>query len=319
MPVTQLKFERPLEELADRVAALEQHSSDANTDVSREVASLASRPGKLREYFRENMSPWEKVLMARCTTRPQPMDLCKRLFTDFLELHGDRRFGDDPAICGGFAYFDGHPVMLIATCKGRSLDEYVATHCGSAQPEGYRKALRLMKLADKAGCPVITFIDTPGAYPGIESEERHIGEAIACNLREMFRFSVPIVSIITGEGGSGGALGLAVGNRVLMLANAYYSVITPEGCAAILWKSAGRAPDAAASLHITAQDLLRFGIIDGIIPEPLDGAQQDYNATADAIREELRQVLPKLRRMNGRKLREERYERFRRMGRFVER
>jgi len=319
LAVTQLKFEKPLEELEERVAALSQHASNANTDVSAEVAELARRPEMLRVHFRANMTAWEKVQMARNVERPQPLELCKRLFTDFLELHGDRRFGDDAAICGGFAYFDGHPVMLLATRKGRSLDERVATHCGCAGAEGYRKALRLMQLADKAGCPIITFIDTPGAYPGIESEERHIGEAIACNLREMFRFSVPIVSIITGEGGSGGALGLAVGNRVLMLSNAYYSVITPEGCAAILWKSAEKAPEAAAALHITAPDLLKLGIIDSIIQEPLDGAQEDYNATAEAIREELRQVLPKLRRKNGRKLREERYERFRKLGQFVER
>ena len=318
MPATQLKFEKPLADLENRAAALKDYVICADSDIGSLVDALQKRTQELHEYFWRNLSPWEKVLTARNPMRPQPLDLCRRLFTDFIELHGDRRFGDDAAICGGFAYFDGHPIMLIVSRKGRDFNEYVSTHFGCAQPEGYRKALRLMQLAEKADCPILVFVDTPGAYPGIESEERHIGEAIACNLREMFRLKVPIVTIVTGEGGSGGALGLAVGNRVLMLSNAYYSVITPEGCAAILWRSPDKAEEAAGALRLTAADLLKLGIIDGIIQEPLDGAQSDYNATADAIRDVLRELLPKLRRKNARKLRDERYERFRKMGQYIE-
>ena len=238
------------------------------------------------------------------------------MFTDFLELCGDRRFADDRAIIGGFAKLDERPVMVIATQKGRNLKQNMEVNFGCAHPEGYRKALRLMQLANKAHVPIISLIDTPGAYPGIAAAERHIGESIAVNLREMFRFEVPILCIITGEGGSGGALGICVGNRVLIMENAYYSVITPEGCAAILWRSADAIPKAAQALKLTGRDLMKLGVVDGIIPEPLGGAHHDPAGATDLLKQAIVDQLDQLCTMPGAQLRQARYDRFRDLGVF---
>ena len=313
-----LEFEKPVMALDEAVAELQRYMVISGEELSEPLANLTSRVEMLKEYLRTHMPAWERVLMARHPQRPRPADYVKMLFSDYMELHGDRRFGDDRAIVGGFAMFDDKPVMLIYTRKGRDPKEYMETHFGCAQPEGYRKALRLMRLADKADCPIITLIDTPGAYPGIGSEERHVGEAIAVNLREMFRLRVPVISVITGEGGSGGALGLAVGNRVLMFANSYYSAITPEGCAAILWRKPEKAPDAAEALHLTANDLLKFEIIDEIIPEPDGGAHRDPTAAGLFLKTALQKHLKELRKKSHSRLVDERYRRFRKLGVFSE-
>jgi acetyl-CoA carboxylase carboxyl transferase subunit alpha len=256
------------------------------------------------------------VQLARHPKRPHTLDYIERLFTDFTELHGDRFFADDPAVVGGMAYFDGHPVMVIGQQKGRDTKAKLHRNFGMPKPEGYRKALRLMKLADKFRRPVITFLDTPGAYPGIDAEERGQAEAIALNLREMSRLGVPVITIVIGEGGSGGALGMGIANRVFMLENAYYSVITPESCATIIYRDSGKAPDAARALRLTAPDLLHFGLIDAVIPEPPGGAQEDPDRAAEFIREPLRRALAELSSESATRLIDARYDKFRHMGNF---
>jgi acetyl-CoA carboxylase carboxyl transferase subunit alpha len=264
----------------------------------------------------ETNPSWERVQLARHPKRPHTLDYIERLFTDFAELHGDRFFGDDPAVVGGMAYIDGHPVMVIGQQKGRDTKAKLHRNFGMPKPEGYRKALRLMKLADKFHRPVITFLDTPGAYPGIDAEERGQAEAIALNLREMSRLGVPVITIVIGEGGSGGALGMGIANRVFMLENAYYSVITPESCATIIYRDSGKAPDAARALRLTAPDLLHFGLIDAVIPEPSGGAQEDPDRAAEFIRQPLHQALAELSGQSPAKLIDDRYNKFRRMGQF---
>jgi len=259
---------------------------------------------------------WERVQLARHPKRPHALDYIQRLFPEFHELHGDRRFADDQAIVGGMARFDEHPVMVIGQQKGRDTKQKVLRNWGMPRPEGYRKALRLMELAAKFSRPIITLVDTPGAYPGIDAEERGQAEAIAFNLREMSRLGVPVIVVVIGEGGSGGALGLAVGNRIYMLENTVYSVISPESCAAIIYRDSGRAPDAAAALKMTAQDLLKLGLIDAIIPEPGEGAHTDADASADAVRSTLRQALAELAGISPAQLMDERYKKFRNMGAF---
>jgi acetyl-CoA carboxylase carboxyl transferase subunit alpha len=259
---------------------------------------------------------WERVQLARHPKRPHCQDYIQRLFTDFMELHGDRAFADDAAIIAGMAFFDGKPVMLIGQQKGRDTKQKLHRNFGMPKPEGYRKAMRVMELAAKFKRPVITMLDTPGAYPGIDAEERGQAEAIAVNLREMARLPVPIVTVVIGEGGSGGALGLGVGNRVYMLENSIYSVISPESCAAIIWRDSGKAELAAAALKLTAPDLKHLGIIDGIVPEPEGGAQNDYDAAADFLRETLRSSLSDLAGLAAKELVDERYEKFRKMGNF---
>ena len=259
---------------------------------------------------------WERVQLARHPKRPHCQDYIQRLFTDFMELHGDRAFADDAAIIAGMAFFDGKPVMLIGQQKGRDTKQKLHRNFGMPKPEGYRKAMRVMELAAKFRRPVITMLDTPGAYPGIDAEERGQAEAIAVNLREMARLPVPIVSVVIGEGGSGGALGLGVGNRVYMLENSIYSVISPESCAAIIWRDSGKAELAAAALKLTAPDLKQLGIIDGIVPEPAGGAQNDYDAAAEFLRETLRSSLSDLSALSAKELVDERYEKFRKMGNF---
>ncbi|HLJ14649.1 MAG TPA: acetyl-CoA carboxylase carboxyltransferase subunit alpha [Bryobacteraceae bacterium] len=259
---------------------------------------------------------WQRVQLARHPKRPHMLDYVQRLFTDFQEIHGDRAFGDDAAIVCGMALFDGKPVMVVGQQKGRDTKQKLHRNFGMPKPEGYRKAMRAMRLAAKFNRPIITFLDTPGAYPGIDAEERGQAEAIAVNLREMSRLGSPIIVVVIGEGGSGGALGLGVGNRIYMLENAYYSVISPESCAAIIYRDKDKAPEAAASLRMTAADLLKLELIDGIVPEPPEGAQADPDSAAEALRNTLRAALGELAGRPARQLIDERYAKFRRMGNF---
>jgi acetyl-CoA carboxylase carboxyl transferase subunit alpha len=257
---------------------------------------------------------WQRVLLARHPKRPQATDYIERLFSEFEELHGDRTFGDDKAIVAGFAHFEGQPVMVIGQQKGRDTKSKLYRNFGMPKPEGYRKAIRLMKLAEKFDRPIVTLIDTAGAYPGIDAEERGQAEAIALSLREMSGLGCPVIAIVIGEGGSGGALAIGVANRVYMLENAWYSVISPESCAAIIWRDAGKAPLAAAALKMTAEDLLALSVIDGIVPEPEGGAQNDMDAAASALRETLKKGLAELGQFSREQLIADRYDKFRRMG-----
>ncbi len=316
MPETYLEFEKPIVELHKSLQNLQNLSEDNKIDVSAEIEALTRRLNETMERIYSSLSPWQRVQLARHPERPYTLDYIEQIFSGFIELSGDRRFRDDKAIVGGFARLNGKPVMVIGTQKGRDMKSNVYRNFGWPSPEGYRKAMRLMKLADRAGVPIVTLIDTPGAYPGISSEERHIAEAIAVNLRDMFSLRVPVVSVIIGEGGSGGAIGIGVGNRILIMENAYYSVITPEGCAAILWKDRKFAPQAADALQLTAEKLKQLGIADEIIPEPFGGAQRDYAKAAEMLREVLTRHLSELNKLSGSKLREQRYEKFRAMGRF---
>ena len=315
---TYFDFEQPLVDLQEKINALRQFGRSHDLEITHGVSELNTVYPKIKRKIFSMLSPWEKIQLARHPQRPHAQDYIQEIFTDFLELHGDRRFADDRTLIGGFAKLERRPVLVLATQKGRNLKQNMEVNFGSALPEGYRKALRLMKLADKAGCPVITFIDTPGAYPGIGAEERHIGEAIAVNLREMFRLSVPVVCVVTGEGGSGGALGIAVGNRVLMQEYAYYSVITPEGCAAILWRSNDAIPKAAEALHLTSSDLLELGVADEVVAEPNGGAHQDFPEAARLLKQSILQHLSELQKLTPEQLRDDRYNRFRRLGRFEE-
>ena len=270
-------------------------------------------PGESIPLLPANPS-WARVQLARHPKRPHSLDYIQRLFSNFQELHGDRHFGDDPAIVAGMGWFEENPVMVIAQQKGRDTKQKLYRNWGMPKPEGYRKAMRLMELADKFSRPIISLVDTMGAYPGMDAEERGQAEAIAYNLREMARLTVPVIAVVIGEGGSGGALGVAVANRVYMLQNAWYSVISPESCAAIIYRDATRAPEAAAALKVTAPDMLRLGLIDGIIPEPGEGAQTDPDVTAEAIRETLRRGLAELAPLSEQQLKDQRYQKFRAMG-----
>lgn len=318
MPKMTLEFEKPIADLAAKIEELKKFSSESNVDMSEEIALLEGKLEKQKREVAKNLTPWQKVQLARHPERPYFEDYVERIAEDYLDLHGDRRYKDDGAIRGGFAKIDGRKVMLIGTQKGRNLEENKACNFGSPYPEGYRKALRLMQMAELAGVPVVTLVDTPGAYPGIESEERHIGEAIAVNLREMFKLTVPILVNVIGEGGSGGALGIGCGNKVNILENAYYSVITPEGCAAILWKDGAKTPDAAAALKLTCNDLKELGIIDDVISEPVGGAHLDYDKAAELLKASIVKNLDELAKMSAEKLMEQRYDRFRVLGRFME-
>ena len=313
-----LDFEKPIVELKKKIGELQQYSEQNNIDVSAELAALEARVRQTRDEIYSHLTPWQRVQLARHPERPYTLDYINRIFTDYIELAGDRRFRDDKAVVGGFAKLNGKPVMVIGTQKGRDMKSNVYRNFGWPSPEGYRKALRLMKVAELAGVPVITFIDTPGAFPGLASEERHIGEAIAVNLRDMFLLKVPVIAVIIGEGGSGGALGIGIGNRILVLENSYYSVITPEGCAAILWKDRKFAPQAAETLRLTASDLTEFGIADVVVPEPLGGAQHDYDAAAEFLARELNTQVTELKRLSATRLREQRYAKFRKIGHYVE-
>ena len=311
MPET-LEFEEPIAILLKEIEAL---NMLPQTDVrDGEIEGLRRRIDQIRGEIYRRLTPWQRVLVARHPERPYLLDYVDRLFTEFVELHGDRRFADDGAIVCGFARYHGAPVMVCGHQKGRDMKQKVQRNFGYARPEGYRKALRAMQMADKFGRPIIVFVDTPAAYPGVESEERGIAEAIAMNLREMAILSVPIIVIITGEGGSGGALGLAIGDRVLMQEFAVYSVIPPEGCAAILWRDASRKIEAAAALKITAPDLIAGGIVDGVVAEPLGGAHQDVEAAAAAVDLAVGAALAEVAALDTATRLQTRYDRFRRLG-----
>jgi len=321
MATATLEFERPIAELEKQIEELRRLAGDRQLDVSSELAPLERKLGSLREEIYRNLTPLQRVQVARSNKRPLCDDYIRLVFTDFIELHGDRLYRDDAAIIGGWARLDGETVMIIGHQRGRDTKENLHRNFGMPHPEGYRKSLRLMKLAEKFHVPVLTFIDTPGAWAGLGAEERGQSEAIARNLLEMSRLEVPIVATIIGEGGSGGALALGVADRVMMLENAVYSVITVEGCAAILWKD-GKSPEmrekAASALRITAPDLYELRLIDEIIPEPAGGAHADHDVTAAAVQKALMHQLDDLRRLKPDKLVRRRREKFLRMGQFAE-
>jgi acetyl-CoA carboxylase carboxyl transferase subunit alpha len=311
-----LEFEQPLLELETRIAALQAENDPLRTRD--EIARLEDRLNRLRQRTYASLTAWQRTQLARHPKRPYMRDWAKLLFDDFIELHGDRLYGDDAAIVGGLARFEGRSVVVIGHQKGRDTREKIARNFGMPHPEGYRKAQRLFEMAAKFAKPIFTFIDTPGAYPGIGAEERGQAEAIARNLKVMAGLRVPMVSVVTGEGGSGGALAIGMGNRVLMLEYAVYSVISPEGCAAILWGDAAKAPEAAAVMKPTAPDLLKLGVIDGIVPEPLGGAHRDWDVAAANLKTALREQIADLRDRSGEALVTERYEKFRKLGAFEE-
>jgi acetyl-CoA carboxylase carboxyl transferase subunit alpha len=311
-----LDFEKPILELERKIEELKRFTSSENIDLSSEIKKLEDKLEKVKKEVFESLTPWQRVQIARHPKRPYTLDYIGFIMTDFIEIHGDRVFGDDNALICGFAKIDGKKVVVMGHQKGRDTKENLMRNFGSAHPEGYRKAMRVMKLGEKLKLPVIIFIDTPGAYPGIGAEERGQAEAIAYNLMEMARLKVPLICFIIGEGGSGGALGIGVGDRICVLENAYYSVISPEGCAAILWKDRARAPDAAKALKLTAQDLLDLGLIDEIIPEPLGGAHRDPAKIAATIKEYTKKYLEELSALTPADLIEARYEKYRKIGAF---
>jgi acetyl-CoA carboxylase carboxyl transferase subunit alpha len=313
MSTETLEFEEPVNVLLKEIEALGMLPHTAARD--REIESLQRRVQSIRAELYASLTPWQRVLVARHPNRPGLEDFIKRLFTNFVEIHGDRRFADDHALMTGFAEYHGEPVLLVGHVKGNDTKEKIFRNFGYARPEGYRKALRAMRLAEKFARPVIVFVDTPAAYPGIESEERGVAEAIAANLREMMLLDTPVLVVVSGEGGSGGALGIAVGDRVLMQEFAIYSVIPPEGCAAILWRDAAKKVEAAEALKITAPDLLKAAIIDEIIAEPTGGAHTDHAAAARLVDEALALSLADVRALDSAARLERRYEKFRNMGR----
>jgi acetyl-CoA carboxylase carboxyl transferase subunit alpha len=317
-PSYTLEFEKPLRDLARQLDELRQKSVETGADLSKETRPLEKKIEKLQHEIYSNLSPWEKVLLARHPKRPYALDYVGMICTGFQELHGDRQFNDDRALVGGTAFFDGHAVVIVAQQKGRDPKERIMRNFGMPQPEGYRKALRIMRMAEKFGLPVLSFIDTPGAFPGVGSEERHVSEAIAVNLREMAMLKTPTISVVVGEGGSGGALGIGVTDRVLMFENSYYSVITPEGCAAILWKDPAAAPLAAAALKVDAGHLESLGAVDEVIPEPLGGAHNDPAQAAAALKYALHKHLNDLRALDTEALLAMRYDRYRRIGKYEE-
>ena len=309
-----LDFERDIVEIQEQIDKLLDLADRRGIDVSDEVTVLRSKLQDLKEKTYANLSPMEQVQVARHPQRPYTLDYVARVFTDWVELHGDRGYRDDEAIVGGWARLGGRSVMIIGQQKGRDMKENLRRNFGMPHPEGYRKALRLMQQAEKFGRPVISFIDTPGAYPGLGSEERGIGEAIAFNLREMSRLKVPIVSAVIGEGMSGGALGIGVTDRILMLEHSIYSVISPEGCAAILWRSAEHKEKAANALKLTAKDLHTIGVCDEIVPEPCGGAHEDWDAAADSLQEALDRTVSELERLTVKKLLAQRWAKYEAIG-----
>jgi acetyl-CoA carboxylase carboxyl transferase subunit alpha len=316
----QLDFEKPIAELQSKLEELKKHRETHSLGVNfeEEIANIERKIAETRKQIFSNLTAWQRVQLARHPRRPFSLDYLQSAFTDFSELHGDRLFADDRAVVGGFALLEDRKVMVIGTQKGRETKENIRRNFGSAHPEGYRKALRLMRMADKFGLPIITLIDTAGAYPGIGAEERHIAEAIAVNLREMMLLSVPIIAVVIGEGGSGGALGIGVADCVLILENAYYSVISPEGCAAILWKDRAAAAKAAEALKITAKDLLELRLADEIVPEPLGGAHNDVPATAASLKQSLVRNLDELEKITAEERLKRRYDKFRSHGHYIE-
>jgi len=311
-----LDFEKPIMELESKIKELKELAEKEGLDFHEEITRLQSRLKKLQEETFAHLTPWQRVQLARHPNRPKLLTLANLIFDDFLLLHGDRLYADDQAIVGGLAKIKGDRVIFIGHQKGESVKENLVRNFGMAHPEGYRKAARLMGLAEKLGKPVLTFIDTPGAYPGIEAEERGQAEAIAANLEKMSELRVPILSIVIGEGGSGGALGIGVGDKILMLENAIYSVISPEGCAAILWKNQEKVEEAAKALHLTSQDLLELKLIDEIIPEPRGGAHKNVEQTAENIQQAIIKHLRELRQIPAEELIKNRYKKYRNIGKF---
>ncbi len=315
---TVLDFEKPILEIQEKIEELKKMSQESGMDVNKDIEVLEQEAEDFKKELFSNLNPTQKMQIARHPERPNFMDYVSRICTDFVELHGDRVGTDDRAIVGGLAKIDGKPVMIIGTMKGKSTKENLEYNFGMPQPEGYRKALRLFKHADKFNIPVVTIIDTPGAYPGISAEEHAQGAAIATNLKEMQKLGVPVIAVISGEGCSGGALGLAVANRVYMMEHAYYTVISPEGCASILWRDASKNLEAATALKITAPHLLKFGIIDGAIKEPVRGAHTNYDEMASELKNTIKQALDELAGMSREDLRNQRYNKFRKMGAYLE-
>ena len=313
-----LDFEKPLVELEARINQIRELAEENNVDVSDQIRQLEARAVQLRQEIFSGLSPGQQLQLARHPRRPSTLDYIQAISDEWLELHGDRGGSDDPAIVGGVARLNGRPVVMLGHQKGRDTKDNVARNFGMANPGGYRKAIRLMEHADRFGMPILSFIDTPAAYPGIEAEKLGQGEAIAYNLREMFKFDVPIICTVIGEGGSGGALGIGVGERLLMFEHAIYSVAPPEACAAILWRDAGKAPEAAVALKMTAPDLKELGIIDQILPEPLGGAHSDPLTAASILKEALLHNLETLTEMTPAQRRELRYQKFRNIGVFTE-
>lgn len=308
-----LDFEKPLVELEQKIKELRDYSTDS-VDFSSDISKLEKKADKLRDEIFSNLTRWQRTQLARHQNRPYTLDYIKHIFTDWFEVHGDRNFRDDPALVCGFARLDGEPCAVIGHQKGRDTKEKVYRNFGMPNPEGYRKALRIMQMAEQFGLPVFTFVDTPGAFPGIGAEERGQAEAIARNLREMAALTVPVIVTVTGEGGSGGALAIAVGNRVVMMQYSVYAVISPEGCAAILWSDGTRGPEAAEALKLTSMDIDSLGtVIDDIIPEPVGGAHNSHIAAAAAVKECLKKHLADLRNLSPDELVEQRYQKFRAM------
>jgi acetyl-CoA carboxylase carboxyl transferase subunit alpha len=306
-----LDFEKPIAELENELHQMREKAQSGNMELNEEISALEGKLGELRGEIYDNLTPWQRVQIARHTARPFMLDYLNEAFDDFCELHGDRLVGDDQAMPGGFAMLEGRRCVVIGHQKGRNTKENLQRNFGSAHPEGYRKALRLMKMAEKFKIPVISMIDTPGAFPGIGAEERNIAEAIARNLREMMALKTPIVAVVLGEGGSGGALGIGVADRVLMLENSYYSVISPEGCAAILWKHRKHAPEAAEAMRITAEDLAAMRLVDEVIPEPVGGAHHDVRGVSRSLKEVLIRHVDALTELSEQELLDGRYEKFR--------
>jgi acetyl-CoA carboxylase carboxyl transferase subunit alpha len=316
MKIQTFEFEKPIVELEHKLEEIKRHVRGQDIDLDPEVKTMQEKISATKRDVYANLTAWQRVQIARHTARPFFLDYVEQAFTEFVELKGDRLFGDDPSMPGGLAQIDGIKCVVIGQQKGRDVKENVHRNFGSPHPEGYRKALRLMRMGERFKLPVVSLIDTPGAYPGVGAEERHIAESIAVNLREMMALRTPVVAVVIGEGGSGGALGIGVADKVLMLENAYYSVISPEGCAAILWKHRKHAPEAAEALKLNASELLKLGVIDGVIPEPLGGAHRDTDLAARNLKESVVAALRELEKAPTDKLLQRRYEKFRAMGRF---
>lgn len=316
--MTVLDFEKPITEIQAKIDELKKISMESGMDLNKEIETFEHQAEDYKKDLYANLKPSQKLQIARHPERPNFLDYINLMCEDFIELHGDHEGMDDRAIIGGLAKIDGKPVMIVGTMKGKSTKENLEYNFGMPQPQGYRKALRLFKHADKFNIPIVTIIDTPGAYPGISAEETNQGGAIAVNLREMAKLKVPVIAVISGEGCSGGALGLAVANKVFLLEHAYYTVISPEGCASILWRDASKASEAAEALKITAPDLMKFDIIDGAISEPLGGAHHDYQAIACEMKKTIVSSLKELSKMSGKDLKKSRYDKFRKMGAFLE-
>ena len=318
MTLQSVEFERPIVEIEKKIEELRVIANGGGMDVDEEIRRLEKKARQMTKDLYLKLNRWQRTLLARHPKRPYTLDYIRLMCSDFIELHGDRSYADDRSLVGGMAWFEGVPIMVMGQQKGRTTKEKVYRNFGMAHPEGYRKALRLMKIAEKFGRPILTLIDTPGAYPGIGAEERGQAEAIARNQFEMATLRVPFIAAVIGEGGSGGALALGVGNRVIMQENAIYSVISPEGCASILWRDTAKAPEAAEAMKITAQDLSELGVVDEIVREPMGGAHRDHNRAASLLRRVIRRHLGELMAMSPEELIAHRYDRFRRLGVYAE-